>query len=353
MSKNKIIILSFVCVFASLSQMFASDIEKKAAGSIDFKTVFQRIVENNPDLQARKLAVEAAEGYAQQAAALPNPEFFIEFEELSHPISQASLGYAETSYQLSQLIQLGGKRNLQKTKHSIIKKKVFLDYEIFKLELWRDAVYAFSEVLAGQEKLRLAQETHRIFTEAKEAALSRSEAGKVPPLEAIRAEAELALSLVDLIKVQNELTAAKIRLSVLWGTTQNVEDSLMGNIEILPDLPYRDSLFVLLEYSPFLISAESEIDLSKKELTFQQRTLIPDIEISAGIKRIEAFDTQSYIASIAIPIPMFDRNRGNVNAAKMEYYGRPDTTRGSFSIWSYWTPSEHIWTQKTVILRYW
>ena len=110
------------------------------------------------------------------------------------------------------------------------------------------------------------------------------------------------------------------KLNILLGTSTTIQtvytgtdaDSFAGN-PVLYDLILNKSL----ENRPDLNQAKLEIESAKLNVSLQRKQNIPDVTLRAGFnQKGDAFNNQ-YNIGLGIPLPIFDRNRGNIQAAKV------------------------------------
>jgi cobalt-zinc-cadmium efflux system outer membrane protein len=94
---------------------------------------------------------------------------------------------------------------------------------------------------------------------------------------------------------------------------------LDGNVDAdLPDLTWDDVLQRLLTSSPELSQALASLERARSNLALQCARRFPDVSIEAAAK----YDTGSYDAvadlAFAVPLPLFNRNQGNIRAAQSD-----------------------------------
>ena len=83
---------------------------ERAPGSISLPQALQRALAANPRLTAAERDIGIATGLKVQAGTLPNPELSFELDNALGSGPYKGLRSAETNLQLSQLVELGGKR---------------------------------------------------------------------------------------------------------------------------------------------------------------------------------------------------------------------------------------------------
>ena len=89
----------------------ASSAKRAAAGApLTLTDAVRRALAANPRLTAAERDIGIAAGKRLQASAIPNPELSVELDDAFGSGDYRGMRAAETTVQLSQLIELGGKR---------------------------------------------------------------------------------------------------------------------------------------------------------------------------------------------------------------------------------------------------
>jgi cobalt-zinc-cadmium efflux system outer membrane protein len=65
--------------------------------------------------------------------------------------------------------------------------------------------------------------------------------------------------------------------------------------------------------------SEAQRTAAERRVDVQRVQARPDINASVGIRRFEAEDATALTFGISMPLPLFDRNRGNIDAAQAEF----------------------------------
>ena len=182
-------------------------------------------------------------------------------------------------------------------------------------ELRADVIDGWFAVLAAQEQLRLAQEASELAQRAAAATGRRVVAGKVSPVEETRARVAASTVQLDLLRARSTLAIARKRLAAMWGNPAPRFEKAAGdldNLDTLPSLPDQALLHHRLAQAPGMALARSELDkrqaLAKVELTRR----VPDVTLNVGSKRSEELGRSQAVFGISVPLPLFDRNQGNV-----------------------------------------
>lgn len=280
----------------------------------------QLALQHNPELAAFAREKSALEGATLQAGLLPNPRIQIDLEDLGTR-TDITPGGTFTSIRIGQLIETGGKRLARRKAASLNEERAARDYEARRLDLIAQVANIFTDVLAGQARLQLAQDNSMLAQKVVDAASKRVQAGKAPPIEKTRAKVALATARIELEQAQRDLNAFRKQLALLWGNSTPKFKHAAGDLESLIDIPNFDALAERVRANPMVLSSQAILAQRKANLKLQQARRLPDITVSAGIRRYaqKLDDLESGIlhdttatVGVSVPLPLFDRNQGNL-----------------------------------------
>jgi outer membrane protein, heavy metal efflux system len=283
-------------------------------------------LQHNPELAAFAKEKRALEGATLQAGLLRNPELLVNVENIgnvqplqgdinsSKAVSQEVVQQI-TTIRLSQLIELGGKRAARVVAASLNQELAAQDYETRRVELIARVANVFTEVLAGQEQLRLAEESQKLAQRVVNTVAKRVQAGKVPPIEETKAGVAFSSTQIALVQAQRDLEAARKRLTLLWGNSSTKFNKALGDLGSLVALPSFEALAERALVSPMALRAMKNIEQRKALLGVEQTRRIPNLTVNAGVVHHAQLGGNTAVASLGIPLPFFDRNQGNIQEA--------------------------------------
>ena len=283
-------------------------------------------LQHNPELAAFVKEKRALEGLTLQAGLLKNPELSVNVENTGNiqPLvgdinSSKNVGVEvvqqNSTIKISQLIELGGKRAARVLAASLSEELAVQDYEAKRVELVARVANVFIEVLAGQEHLRLAEENQRLAQHVVDIVKHRVQAGKVPPIEETKVGVAFSTTRISLGQAQRELAAARKRLALLWGNSSPQFSKALGNLASSVALPNFEALAERALASPAALRAMKNIEQRKALLDVEQTRRIPNLTVSGGVIHHAALGGTTPIVSVAIPLPLFDQNQGNIAEA--------------------------------------
>lgn len=269
----------------------------------------------SPELSAASLEVDAMAGARLQAEARPNPELAFLLEDTR----QAT---RTTTLQINQPIELGGKRDARMAAADRGSDLARLDLQSRRQAVRAAVTTAYFDLLAVQERVRVAEASLALVQRSSHAATQRVAAGKVSPVEETKARVAEAGVRIELVQVRSEQTAARSRLAKAVG--QPMDGYVLdGSLSALPVLPGSDAFLANLESAPALRRAQMEVDRRTALTAVENARRSSDVTVSLGAKRNNELGLNQAVIGLTVPIPLFDRNQGNV----LEALRREDKAR--------------------------
>ena len=290
-------------------------------GAIALRDAVALALLHSPDLAAFAWETRAREARVLQAGKLPNPIVSVLVEDLGASRIEgieASSGpvQPQTTVQLSQLVELGGKRAARRELAALDRDLAAWDYETARIDVFTQVTRAFFDVLAAQETVALTERTMQAVGEVRQSVGARVAAGAVSPIEETRAEISLAAVRVESEQARSLLGSARGRLAATWGSSEAAFLSAVGDLGEVPSLPTREDLLARLTDNPYLARWAAEISQRQAALAFERSKGVPDLEVIAGYRRFNDLGSNSLVIGGSISLPIFDRNQGGIEEAR-------------------------------------
>ena len=73
--------------------------------------------------------------------------------------------------------------------------------------------------------------------------------------------------------------------------------------------------------TPAVVAAQAEREAAARRVRVERTRAVPDVTVSAGLRRFSGDNSVALVAGVSVPIPVFDQNRGNISAAQGELQG--------------------------------
>ena len=306
--------------FASAAET-AEGAARDAAGSpLTIDRAIALALAHNPRVAAREAAVRAATGREHQAGVLPNPEIEAEVEDIG--VSGGEHGFDASIYTVraAQTIELGGKRAKRRRVAGLETEITDWDLAAIRLDLITEVKGRFIDLLAAQERLRVVAGAYDLGGKVRAVAAERVKSGKVPALELTKANVELTGRRVELRRAERELAAAQTALGALWNASlaECLALRARGQLRQNPNLQATEVLARRLGANPDLARWNSEENLAEAALTREKAARISDVTLSAGLSHEQMSGKQKVLFAVSLPLPLFDRNKGNIDVARAE-----------------------------------
>jgi len=286
-------------------------------GTLNLPQALALALLHNPELEAFAYEVRAAEARVLQARLLPNPKLEVKVGEYNR--DGAGFDSAETVVTLGQLFELGGKRHWRTRMARAEGELAGWDYESKRLDVFTSTAQRFMNVVAAQRRLEIASSMVELAEKTSRAVDERVQAGKEPPLQASKASAELELARMNVLEARSALEVSRKTLSMMWGAEQPEFQTLECDLDtVLESIPSMEALRSRLSMNPDLERWETELRLRSAAVSSEKAARMPDVKATVGLQRFEEDGTDSLAFGVGVPLPLFDRNQGNIAARKYE-----------------------------------
>lgn len=269
---------------------------------------------------APRLAVAAAEtrraeGFARQAAARPNPTISLGSENFSGAGPYRSFDGAETTLQASLPLELGGQRAARVVAGRAEVDAARARAKQAQADFAFDLAMAYASAEAADLRVGRAEDDVTSARDDARAARALVDAGREAKLRGLQSEAALGAAQAELDGARAARDTAFARLGALSAFPRPIT-SIARSLLNRDQEPARSaSAFDPLDSPPYL-AALAEREAAARRVRVEQTRAIPDVTASLGLRRFEADRSTAAVAGLAIPFPLFDRNRGNIDAAR-------------------------------------
>jgi outer membrane protein, heavy metal efflux system len=296
------------------SEIPAEVVARSPVGELTLRQAVASALVGNPELAVFSGEVRAREAAMVQARLLPNPELNVTTTHLGNDVLRDFDG-PQATVSLSQIILMGGKRAAGVRVAGLDRDLAAWDYEVKRLDVLTRVAQGFVVVLQAQQGLVLANDLVALAERVAGAVAARVQAGKSSPVEEVRARVALASIRIDRERAMRDLEAARTGLAATWGSTAPRFTKALGRLEDVRPVPAVEDLAGRLRRNPDLARWASELAGREASLDLERRRAVPDVTATLGITHFIDTDDSALIAGISIPLPILNRNQGNIQAA--------------------------------------
>lgn len=279
-----------------------------SAQTLTLESALQSAFAGNPDLAAAQWEIDIAQGGRQQAGLIPNPVASWDAEDTRRSTRT-------TTVKLSQTLELGGKRGARIEVASRAQEAAAQELEQRRNLLRAEVIDGFYGALWAQERLELAQRSMALAERGLVIANGRVTAGKASPVETTRAQVEVSQIRLERSRAEIGVSDAYRRLAAITGSATIGFERVEAGAVNTPALPSATQLLARLESTAELRLAQLQIQQRDAGLGLEKAQRIPDLDISIGSQYDASVRERVNLVGVSMPIPLFNRNQGNVLAA--------------------------------------
>lgn len=288
-------------------------------GPVSLQDAVALALVQSPELATFAWELRAREARMLQAGRPPNPVITTLAQDLGGRTGLTGAAdpiQAQATIELSQLIELGGKRAARQRQAASTRDLAAWDYETARIDVLTRVTRAHLDVLASQEAVALAEQTTNVIEQVQQAVGLRVTAGVVSPIEQTKADVAVAAVRIESDRARRTLDADRRRLAALWGSSSARFQSAAGDLRSLPPVPTFAELQERLSQNPDLARWAAEIAQREAALAVERSKRVPDVAVIGGYRRYPEIDSNAFLISASVQLPLFDRNRGGIQEAR-------------------------------------
>jgi cobalt-zinc-cadmium efflux system outer membrane protein len=262
---------------------------------------------HNPDLGVFEFNLRAAEAVRGQAALRPALTLDATLENFAGTGEAQGLKSSETTVALSQIIELGGKRDSRVSVAGAARDALTTARQAAQLDVLAEVTRRFIAVAALQDQVQLNQRATALAETTLKASDLRVRAAKAPHVEFDRATISLERARLDERRARSELEAGRRSLAALWGASEAVLNGqpvaeVRGDLRRVPEVENFGAMMARLESSPDFLRFASDERLRDAELRLATTSRRPDVTLSGGIRRLQGTQDMALVASFSMPL---------------------------------------------------
>ena len=299
---------------------------ERSSHAITLPQALQRALAANPRLTAAERDIGIAGGLRIQAGVLPNPEVSFELDNALGSGPYKGFRSAETNLQLSQLVELGGKREARIAAGEEGIGAAVWQRRATRLEVLSNTAIAFITIISLRRRIEIFDEQIASFDPLIPLLQKRVQEGASSPAETLRAQIAADLFRVERERAKAQLALARRDLAILMGDSSAQFGNAIGRLTNIGQPPTFQSIVQAIEANPQLLRWTAVTAQRNAELLIARLKAIPDPRIHAGWRHFQDTNDNAVRLGVSIPIPVFDQNTGNIIAAQ-EALAKTDAER--------------------------
>ncbi|MBL8628889.1 MAG: TolC family protein [Rhodospirillaceae bacterium] len=278
-------------------------------------------VESDPRLQGQVFLRQGAAAREAQAGLRPATKLSAEAENILGTGNLGTFNDAELTLSLGATLEMGGKRARRMAVATGEKETLELELQAARLDVMADVARRFIAVLEAQEALNIAREDKILAARARQIVATRVSSGVALPVEGSNADVATVQSDLAEKQAASNLRTAWGQLVIAWGGAPESAGQVLGDLFAAPTLPGFAALQEMTERNPDILRFASERRVREAAVKLAEAQAMPDIDVSAGVRRLQAARDQAFVLSASIPLGTAGRAKPAADEARSRLGG--------------------------------
>ena len=284
----------------------------EALGLSDFEGI---ALEHNPTLAAAAARLEAARGRQTQAGLYPNPVVGYHATEIGNLGTPGQQGGF-----ISQRLLTAGRLSLGQ---AIAEKEVDAAHMQFHAQEQRvlsDVRIRFHDTQVAQRRVKLAEQLAGNSSELVDATEKLVEGGQRTVNDLLQAEIRAEEAYIFRDDARNRHVEAWRRLVAAAGVPSMEITLVSREVDVhLPSYDWDGCYAMVLNGNPAALAARARVDQANIVMRRAARKPIPNIDLSVSVRQHHVTGSDVANVQVGIPLPIFNRNQGNIRSAEAEW----------------------------------
>ena len=287
---------------------------------ITLEELQQMALQTNPTFRQSAANIQAAEGRKKQSGSYPNPTVGYQGEQ----IRGGAFHGGEQGFFVQQDIVLGGKLGLNRKIFDQELKQAETEAEEQKLRVVTNVRLSYTQALAAQQTLELRQNLSKLADDAVETSHQLANVGQADAPDVLESEVEAQQAQLAVTMAEQNQQRVWRALAAVVGNPRLPLMKLEGKLEDTPTVNADELVENIVNESPAVRIAELGVKRAEAASARAKREPIPDLQLRGGMQQNgellangRAVGLQGF-AGVGVRIPIFDRNQGNIAAAKAD-----------------------------------
>jgi outer membrane protein, heavy metal efflux system len=278
---------------------------------------------SNPTLNQAAARVEAARGHCDQVGLYPNPVAGYMGSEIGNSGRAGQQGGF-----VSQEVVTAGKLQLNQAVAAQEVQQAQWAWDAQRRRVLTDVRRGYFDVLVAQRTVELSEQLVRIGQEGMKTAEALQKAKEVARFDVLQARIEADSAQLLMERAKNRCLGAWRNLATVVGTPEMQATPLGGNLhDGVPQLSWNETWQRILAESPAVGSARAGVARAQAAIRRECAGRVPNVDVQTAVQYDNS--TQDTFASVqlGIPIPVFNRNQGNIQRAQAELIAAQENVR--------------------------
>lgn len=267
---------------------------------------------SHPALAEARADIEAARGQFVQVGLPFNPVLQYRSEEIGN---EGASGVHKVN--VAQTFITANKLELARQVQAQQIEKRLAELRFAELQILTRVRTMFARTLVAQRRAELTAQIVDIAEKSLESVEALLRAQEVSRIELLQARVEVEQARIEAENAVTQLESNRRGLAAAAGVPQLPPAPLMGDLEAgLTDAPWETLIARINAASPEVAANNSELQRARSALQLAFAQVVPNIIGEVGVGVDTASDDTFGIVGISVPLPIRNRNQGNIRTAR-------------------------------------
>lgn len=271
-------------------------------------------LQQNPAILQASASAQKAMGFRRQVGLRPNPVVGYQGTQLADAGTDQHVAFVE------QDLVLGDKlRRNERVLNQEIQSQLW-EVETQRMRVITDLRQRFYETLAAQRRIELAAEFETVAEKGVRFAVARVNAREGTRPEVLQAEIQLKEVQLQRRQADAAFQGAWTQLIAVAGLPHQPAGTLQGDLSLLSaDRDWPSVETQILSTSPEVQGARARLARARASYSRQQAQATPNLSVILAAGQDNGTGSGMINTQIGLPLPIHNRNQGNIGAAHAEY----------------------------------
>jgi cobalt-zinc-cadmium efflux system outer membrane protein len=294
-----------------------------SATSVALAELEQMALANNPTLAVASANVSAARGRQIQGGLRPNPKIGYMADDIGEDDTAG-----EHNGFISQEFVTGGKLRLNRAVGAREVQERQLLFDAQQLRVLSDVRLRFYDALVAQRQVEMSDELARLSRQSSDASRQLFEGQQISQSDLLQAQIDAEEAQITAHHARFRHAEARRRLAAVVGIDELELAPLGGNLEEdIPIYGWEETYARVLAQNPTLAAAQMRVERARLALARARRENVPNVEVMASVGRRYQTDDGVAGVQVGIPLPICNRNQGNILTADAELIAAQNDSR--------------------------
>ncbi len=289
---------------------------KLSEEKITLQIAIDTAIINNPNLKVFAYEISSLEKLKIQAGLIPNPEVNFEVEDVFGSNELSGIKGSQYTLSIDKQFELGGKRSkrVALAETEIVSSKD--NYELLKLDIIASVKTTFLSLYKVQLQIEQQSKFVKLNEEINLTISERVKAGRTSPAEESKVKVTLTNSKIELARLQRYFSSIQTQLNSQMGISGKNLIPITNLFESVLAPPTKQEIMGSTEDIPSIKLLQNEVNVRQAKLELEKSIAIPNLTLSGGVRYLNEINSNSFVAGVSIPIPIFNNNHGNIMASE-------------------------------------